>query len=277
MPLSVQSEEVNFSSVEQVISLAEKHLSAYIGVSILDTATNQQWDYKGDERVPLTSTFKTLACAKLLFDVDQERILPSNSVVIVENDLVTYSPVTEKYVGKTMTLYEACSATMLTSDNTAANKVLEVIGGPSEVTKFVGEVGDDITRLDRFETELNEGKPGDLRDTTTPNTMSHTLKSLLFGSVLSEESRAQLMEWMVDNQVTGNLLRPVLPQGWKIGDRSGAGGYGSRSITAVVWSENRAPLIISIYIAQTEASFDDRNQAITRIGKAIFTVLEDTH
>lgn len=277
MPLSVQSDEVKFSHLEQVIRQAEKHLSAHIGVSILDTATNQQWSYRGDERVPLTSTFKTLACAKLLFDVDQQRILPSDSEVIVENDLVTYSPVTEKYVGKTMTLYEACSATMLTSDNTAANKVLEVIGGPSEVTKFVREVGDNITRLDRFETELNEGKPGDLRDTTTPNAMSHTLKTLLFGSVLSEESRAQLKEWMVNNQVTGNLLRPVLPKGWKIGDRSGAGGYGSRSITAVVWSESQAPVVISLYIAQTEASFDDRNQAITRIGKAIFTVLEDKH
>jgi beta-lactamase class A len=77
--------------------------------------------------------------------------------------------------------------------------------------------------------------------------------------------------WMMDNKVSDSLLRSSLPNDWSIADRSGAGGYGSRGITAVVWSGKRTPLIISIYLTQTDASFDERNKAIAGIGKKIFT------
>ncbi|WP_261589484.1 serine hydrolase, partial [Escherichia coli] len=46
------------------------------------------------------------------------------------------------------------SATM--SDNTAANLLLTTIGGPKELTAFLHNMGDHVTRLDRWEPELNE-------------------------------------------------------------------------------------------------------------------------
>ncbi|MDG2898316.1 class A beta-lactamase, partial [Vibrio parahaemolyticus] len=55
-------------------------------------------------------------------------------------------------------------------------------------------------------------------------------------------------------------------------DRSGAGAFGARSITAVVWSEAQSPIIVSIYLAQTEASIADRNDAIVKIGRSIFEI-----
>ena len=45
-------------------------MGARVGVSIYNVSTNELWDYKGNSRFPLMSTFKTLACAKLLADVD---------------------------------------------------------------------------------------------------------------------------------------------------------------------------------------------------------------
>lgn len=76
---------------------------------------------------------------------------------------------------------------------------------------------------------------------------------------------------MKDDKVADALLRSVLPAGWIIGDKTGAGGYGSRSIVAVVWPPKRQPLVISIYITQTKASMARSNQAIARIGAAIFS------
>jgi len=101
------------------------------------------------------------------------------------------------------------------------------------------------------------------------------LHSILFGDVLSQASKVQLKQWMINNKVTGSLLRSVLPPNWTIADRSGAGGFGSRGITAVVWSDKRSPMIISIYLTQTTASFTERNKAIADIGKMIFTVYKE--
>ncbi|GAA4649947.1 class A beta-lactamase [Kistimonas scapharcae] len=257
-------------SVEQVINRVEKTLHAHVGVSVYDTATQKHWSYNGDERVPLMSTFKTLACAKLLNDVAKGRVTLHHPVTVEKASLVSWSPVLEKYSGQTITLEQACVATLQMSDNSAANIILKQIGGPEALTQYLRDLGDTTTRLDRYETELNEARPGDPRDTTTPNAITATLNALLFGKALSSEAQKQLTQWMKDNQVADSLLRSVLPAGWQIADRSGAGGYGSRGITAVVWAENHAPFIVSIYITQTNASFEQRNEAIVNIGEGIF-------
>lgn len=261
---------INFSQAEKVIKTQEQTLSARIGVAVLNIESGALYSFRGDERFPLTSTFKSIACAKLLYDVDLKRKELSQTVTVNSDDLVTYSPILEAYAGKKITLGDSCQATMLTSDNTAANIIIESVGGTESITSFLREIGDMKTRLDRVEPELNEALPDDLRDTTTPIAMTKTLSELLFGSVLSQDSRVQLIDWMKRNEVTGNLLRSVLPSAWEIGDRSGAGGFGARSITAVVWRDKKSPLIVSIYVSQTDASMDQRNQAIVEIGKSIF-------
>ncbi len=272
VPSLVFAGNSQFHSVEQTIKGLEPSLSARIGVAILDTKNGERWDYNGDQRFPLTSTFKTIACAKLLYDAEHGEVNLNSTVEVKKADLVTYSPVLEEKVGQPITLSDACFATMATSDNTAANIVINAVGSPKSITHFLRQLDDQETRLDRIEPDLNEGKPGDLRDTTTPNAITSTLDQLLFGSTLSEASKKKLLGWMVKNQVTGNLLRSVLPVNWGIADRSGAGGFGARSITAVVWSEDKSPIIVSIYLARTEASMEERNGALVEIGRSIFEV-----
>ncbi|SFC97590.1 class A beta-lactamase [Pseudoalteromonas denitrificans] len=263
---------VNANTIIKKIEEQERQLGARIGVSIYDVTDNKLWHYNGNTRFPLMSTFKVLACAKLLFDVEKGLQSFDTSTVITKNSLIEWSPVTKNMIGEKISLKQACSATMSMSDNTAANIVLNGIKGPKVLTRFMRSIGDDVTRLDRIEPDLNEALDGDKRDTTTPNAMVKSLHTLLFGDALSQASKTQLKQWMIDNKVTGKLLRKVLPQNWSIADRSGSGGYGSRGITAVVWSDKRTPLIISIYLTQTEASFSQRNKAIANIGKEIFTV-----
>ncbi|MBC8270556.1 MAG: serine hydrolase, partial [Gammaproteobacteria bacterium] len=106
------------------VKAIENQLDARIGVSIYDATHNQHWHYNGDTRFPLMSTFKTFACAKLLVDVerglqskllvDVERGLQSfdTSSVITTNAIITWSPITEKLVGESISLKQACAAAM---------------------------------------------------------------------------------------------------------------------------------------------------------------------
>ena len=257
------------------VKAIENRLDARIGVSIYDATRNHRWHYNGDTRFPLMSTFKTLACAKLLVDVERGLQSFDTSSVITTNAIITWSPITEKLVGESISLKQACAAAMTMSDNTAANIVLTGIKGPKALTQFMRSIGDDVTRLDRIEPDLNEAPNGDKRDTTTPNAIVKSLHLLMFGNVLSETSKAQLKQWMVDNKVADSLFRSVLPEYWSIADRSGAGANGSRGITAIVWPDRRPPLMISIYMTQTEAPLALRDKAIADIGKAIFNVYRE--
>lgn len=254
----------------RTVKQIEVDLDARVGIAVYDKETNHNWEYRADDRFPMSSTFKTLACAALLARVDSGQEQLERTVVFNESELVTYSPVTETRVGDPgMSLDELCEATMSTSDNSAANFILEAIGGPEALTQFMRSIGDEITQLDRWETDLNEAVPGDERDTTTPNAMAMTLEQLVLGGTLSLESRQKLENWLKGNEVGDALFRASVPCDWEIGDRTGAGGYGSRSIAAIMWPPQREPVIATVYITETDASFDDRNAAIAEIGKAI--------
>ncbi len=109
--------------------------------------------------------------------------IPYAGQLVQFNDLVEYSPVTEKHLTDGMTVRELCSAAITMSDNTAANLLLTTIGGPKELTAFA-QHGDHVTRLDRWEPELNEAIPNDERDTTMPAAMATTLRKLLTGELL---------------------------------------------------------------------------------------------
>ncbi len=272
-PLSVRAEDTTDDIVQTVRDL-EGRLDARIGIAVMDTQSNQNWHYRGDERFPMTSTFKALACAAILSRVDEGKENLERKVVFAKSDLVTYSPVTEKHVGAPgMTIGALCDATMSLSDNTAGNLIMDALGGPDGVTAFLRDIGDNTTRLDRREPELNEAVPGDLRDTTTPDAIARTLRDLVLGDVLSDPSRQHLKSWLVGNKVGGPLIRAGMPDDWVIGDRTGAGGYGSRGNIGIIWPTGRKPLVVAVYITQTDASFDARNAAIAEIGNAIATAV----
>ncbi|EGR0897325.1 CARB family carbenicillin-hydrolyzing class A beta-lactamase [Vibrio parahaemolyticus] len=257
------------SKLNEDISLIEKQTSGRIGVSVWDTQMDERWDYRGDERFPLMSTFKTLACATMLSDMDSGKLNKNATARIDERNIVVWSPVMDKLAGQSTRIEHACEAAMLMSDNTAANLVLNEIGGPKAVTLFLRSIGDKATRLDRLEPRLNEAKPGDKRDTTTPNAMVNTLHTLMEDNALSYESRTQLKIWMQDNKVSDSLMRSVLPKGWSIADRSGAGNYGSRGISAMIWKDNYKPVYISIYVTDTDLSLQARDQLIVQISQLI--------
>ncbi len=253
----------------------EEQLDARVGFAAYDLETGQRWEYNADQLFAMSSTFKTLACAALLQRVDEGSEQLERRVEVSASDIVTYSPVTEAYVdNREISLFELCQATLTTSDNTAANLILQAIGGPQAVTEFVRALGDSVTRLDRWETELNEAAPHDERDTSTPNAMVSNLEKLVVGNALSPQSKNQLREWLVNNEVADGLFRSQIPDEWVIGDRTGAGGFGSRSITAVIWPPEREPTIVAFYITETDASFEERNSAIAELGSVIREVVE---
>ena len=261
---------IKSSGLMGFVAETEKRLDARIGLAVYDYQSGRRWEYNANDRFPITSTFKALACAAVLARVDAGAEDLARVVIVRESDLVPYAPVTERRLGgQGMTLHELCDATMSTSDNVAANLILKSLGGPEGLTGFARRIGDSVTRLDRWETELNEARPGDLRDTTTPNAMLQNLQRLVLGDVLSTDSRRQLTDWLAGNKVGGPLIRAGLPDDWRIGDRTGAGGYGSRSVIAVIWPPEQRPVIVALYITETKASLDERNAAIAAIAGAL--------
>ena len=225
-----------------------------------------------DDRFPLCSTFKLLAAAAVLSRVDQGLDRLDRRVVFTDKDLVDGSPVTKDHVGGIgMTLAELCHAAMTVSDNTAGNLLLKAIGGPEGLTAYARSLGDVVTRLDRYELELNEGKPGDPRDTTAPAAMAANLQKIVLGDALSQASRAQLKSWMLATTTGEERLRAGMPREWQVGDKTGTGNNGVTNDIAVVWPPDRPPIVVAAYLAELPASDDERNVVMKEIGRIVAT------
>jgi beta-lactamase class A len=250
----------------------EKKAQGRLGVTILDTATGQQLGYRADERFMMLSSFKTLASALVLARVDRKEESLARRIRFEKSALVDWSPITEKHVGgEGMTLAELCHATITTSDNTAANLILQSYGGPKALTQFLRSLGDNVTRADRTEPSLNvpaKSDKGEPLDSTTPKAMTATVQKLLFGTALSGTSRAQLQQWLQDNTTGGKRLRAGLPPEWRIGEKTGTNKTGANDVGFVVPAQGK-PWLVTAYLADSQAPMDVKEAALAGVGAVV--------
>jgi beta-lactamase class A len=250
------------------IAEIERNLQGHLGVAILDTANNKGIDYHATDRFPMCSTFKCLLAADVLERVDKQKEQLDRKIAYGPDDLLEWAPVTKQHVQEeSMTVDALCAAAIEYSDNTAANLLLQTIGGPQGLTEFCRSLGDSVTRLDRNEPSLNTAIKGDERDTTTPAAMLDDLKSVLLDEKLSVAGRQRLEGWLVKNTTGDKRLRAGLPSIWQIGDKTGTGENAARGDLAIARPANRAPILIVVYTVESPAPDDKINAAFAAIGK----------
>jgi beta-lactamase class A len=252
------------------IAAVEVRVGGRIGVAALDTGNSKRIDYRPEERFPMCSTFKFLAAAAVLKRVDDKQEKLERFVSYDAKDILEYAPVTKEHLKDGgMSLRALCAAAIEQSDNTAANLLLDTIGGPAGLTNFVRTLGDNMTRLDRKEPELNSAIPGDERDTTTPAAICSDMQRLLLGDALSEASRHQLEDWPRRNETGGSMIRAGVPSTWIVGDKTGRGANGATNDIAIIRPPDRAPILLAMYSVGSTANANDRAAAIAEVAKIV--------
>lgn len=261
-----------FAHAESDSSFAgiESGLGGRVGVFAIDTGNGTEMSHRADERFAMCSTFKWLLAAFVLSLVDQDEMSLDERLSYGAADLLDYAPVAKEHVDTGWLTVEAlCRASVTISDNTAANLLLHRIGGPAELTSFLRQTGDTVTRLDRNEPELNTNLPGDERDTTTPRAMAGSMNRILVGNVLSGPSRDMLLKWLKDARTGLDRLRAGLPSDWVVGDKTGTSVNGAVNDVAIAWPPNRHPILIAAYLSESDASPGAANAAHADIARTI--------
>jgi beta-lactamase class A len=245
----------------------EKRYDIRLGVYAVNVGTGRTLAYREDEPFPVMSTFKTYAAAALLRQHPLDEPFFDTVVSYTEEDLVENSPVTSTKVATGMTVAELCAAAITRSDNTAANLMLRLLGGPQAITAFARDIKDMRTRLDRWETELNTAIPGDSRDTTTPAAIGEGYRSLVLGDVLAEPERKQLTDWLLANTTGAERIRAGLPSDWKVADKTGSGDYGSANDVAIAWTPDGTPIVIAVLTTREVEGAEYENAALAAAAK----------
>jgi beta-lactamase class A len=103
--------------------------------------------------------------------------------------------------------------------------------------------------------------------------MLSSLQQLTIRATLSESSRQQLIAWLLANKTGDTRLRAGVPQGWRVGDKTGAGDRGTTNDVGVVWPPNRQPLFVAVYLTESKAAPEQRNSTIAAVARAVAVAL----
>lgn len=237
--------------------------------------TGKILSYRGDERFPLCSTFKAVAAAAILRDKPQ---LMGQRIHFTRDDLLAWSPITEKHIEDGLTVAELCAAIVQYSDNTAANIILRLLGGPEALTAFARTLGDTSFRLDRYEVELNAATPGDPRDSSTPRAMCRTLNGLLCGNLLPKAAKEQLTAWMLGCATGVTRIPAATPQGWRAAHKTGGWREGTLSTAndmGVLFppadnaSGIKNPLVMTIFLSGSQLTDQDNDKIIASAARLL--------
>ena len=216
----------------------------------------------------MCSTFKFLAPAAVLKRVDEKQDHLDRFIRYDAKDILEYAPVTKAHLNDGgMTLKALCAGAIEQSDNTAGNLLQDTFGGPAGLTNFARSFGDQMTRLDRKEPDLNSVGPGDERDTTTSAAMCANMERLVLGNVLSEPSRHQFEDWLQYNETGTLMIRAGVPKTWTVGDKTGRCGNGATNDVAIIRPPGRLPIVVAIYSIGSMASADDRAAIVAKVAR----------
>ena len=268
------TEHINPISIQKKLAELEASSGGRIGFSAINTANNTHLQYHAQERFPFCSTCKLIGVSAILKQSMTDSHLLQQKVTYKKQDLVTYSPITEKHLADGMTISELCAAAML-SDNTAINLLIKKLGGPEAVTAFAHSIGDNAFRLDRIEPELNSAIPGDLRDTSTPAAMTKSVQRLALGNSLATPQRELLQAWLKSNTTGGSRIRAGVPKGWVVGDKTGTCDYGTTNDIGIIWPPKSPPIVVAIYFTQNKKEAAPRDDIIASVTRILIDVLNN--
>ena len=244
----------------------ERRYDARLGITAVDTGSGRTLVHRAGERFAFASTVKVFIAAAVLdgsSDADLATVVHYD-----RGDLLEYAPVTSEHVDTGMTVRELIDAALRSSDNTAANLLVERLGGPDAVERWLRGIGDRTTRVDRVEPDLNQATPGDRRDTTTPERLAADLRAVLLGDVLDAADRRVLRDAMLGNTTGAATIRAGVDPSWRVADKTGTASYGVRNDIAVVTPPGRAPIVLVVMTSRADAAAEPSDALVAAATRA---------
>jgi beta-lactamase class A len=263
-------------SANAALAALEARAGGRLGALVLDTASGRMTGHHYDDAFAMCSTFKLALAAAVLQQADQGRLKLDTVLPYSQADMVPHAPVTGPNLAKgAMRIIDLAEAAQKTSDNVAANLLMKHLGGPAAITAIFRSWGDDVTRLDRYEPDVNNVPPGEVRDTTTPRAFAWMMARLLTDDrLLQPTSRDLLTQWMVDTATGMKRIRGGLPASWKSGDKTGTANSANfnnkTNDVAIFWPPARPPVIVTAFYeadGKYEQTRDSDQAVLAEIGK----------
>lgn len=256
-PLIARAADADTSALQAAADPAalEAASGGRLGLYLAHPTRGEVMAHRAREAFPTASTIKFALSAAVLAQADAGALSLDDRIPVREQDVRPGAPVSGRHVGKDITVRDLCRGSMVWSDNPAVNLLLPLVGGEAGLEAFLRRHGDADTDPRR----IVEGA-----STTTPQAMAHNLRRFVLEDVLSRPSRLQLADWLIENRTGDARIRAGMPQGWRVGDKTG-GMQGVSNDIAILWPLGGGdPWVLTLYLRDSSLDAPGRDGVLRR-------------
>lgn len=261
------------ASIVRAAQEAEKNAGAAIGVSVLHLETGRRIAHRGNERFQMASVFKVPVAIATLGAAEKGMLRLDQDVEIRPADRQKIGPLYGGWKPEMRVTVERMVDVMLVySDNTAADKLIQLLGGPSAVEKALTARGVTGIRISLDERGMGAAMRKDLaafekgaQNGASPDSIAALLGRLHRGELLSRTSADRILDAMRRCATGDKRLRAGLPKGTEVRDKTGTVGSCSND-AGIVTLPDGTHLVLAVFVRGGAAA--GRDAAIASVARA---------
>ena len=284
-PAPAPAAAVDTAAIRAAVRLAERQTGGVIGVHVRHLESGQTFSARGTEPFFLASVGKLPLAVHVLRQVERGRIRLDQTVRLDTTRMVRGSNAFRRRVsaGTRVTVAELLEAAISDSDNTAANELLHLVGGPDAVTADLRELGFAEIRMDRdYRTLSAPASPSDTHDTATPQAVTELLAALWNGRLLGQAETRRLLGWMTALRTSPNRIVAGVPQGTAVAHKTGTwmrdgqpGPSALNDVGVITLAGGRGHLAVAVFVRDARPQTRAAEAAIAQITRAIYAQWAD--
>jgi beta-lactamase class A len=243
-----------------------------VGVAVIHVETGRSAAFQGETQLPLYSVFKLPLAVAVLKGVEENRLRLDQKVRVAPADVVPgwkgNSDLWRRPVERTVA--ELLELSIVRSDNTSSDKLLQLVGGPDVVTQRMrsfGLSGIDI-RYPVREFAAHRDKP----NTGAASDLARLLAQLQKGEVLQPSQLALLLGLMGRATTGERRLRGDLPAGTPVADKTGTGEPGSSTndVGLITLPGEKGHLAMAVLLSGSKLPAEAQEKLIAELARAAY-------
>jgi beta-lactamase class A len=270
---------VDTAALRAAVRLAERRTGGRVGVHVRHLESGETFSSRAGEPFFMGSVLKLPLAVHVLRQVERGRIRLEHTVRLDAARLVRGDNAFRRRVaaGSRVTVAELLEAAVSDSDNTAANELLHLVGGPAAVTAGLREMGFAEIRMDRDYSRLSApAGPSDTRDTATPRGMTELLAALWTGRLLGPAETRRLLGWMTASRNPAGRIVAGVPRGTAVAHKTGTWTRDEQPVTAalndvgvITLPGGRGHLAVAVFIRDARVPPSTGQSSIASITRAV--------
>jgi len=257
--------------LERTLTRITERCGGHVGVAAVHIESGRKISISGDQALPLYSVVKLPLAVIVLKEVESGNLKLEQDVMVRREDVAPgWAGNSERWEKAPMnvTVRDLLEFSLVDSDNTSADKLFDLIGGPEALQRRMHALG---FRTFKVETSMKQmGRHAVHPNTGTPEEVVKLLVALQNGTILKPREHAVLFDMMGRATTGAKRIRSGVPGGTELRHKTGTGNNAVNDVGLITLPAKHGHIALAVMISDSKLATADQERAVADVAKVVY-------